>query len=299
MDLDWLQTFVTAAAEGNLRRTADKLHLAQPTVTQHIQKLEAACGFALFDRVGRQVVLNPAGRRFCAYASDVLSRYSDGLEDLSRLHQGYDVSLTILCSPLIATTYLPRWVQGYRAEHPSVEFVIEIVDSHAILDRLLDGPADLALTRIPSMHAHLTTTALYADPVVMVAPKSRTDTDEIPQSGADLLHREVVFTHCHPGYWDELVVKLRRQIPSLRTLKVSQVHVALHWVAEQMGVSFLPMSTIRRDVLRGTVEEIPFPQLELPVAQTYLLEPKQAAPSAREFARYVERYMEVRSMRSP
>lgn len=296
MDFDWLQTFVTAAGEGNLRRTADKLHLAQPTVTQHIQKLEAACGFALFDRVGRQVVLNPAGRRFRTYADEILRRFNDGLEDLARLHQGYDVSLTILCSPLIATTYLPRWVQGYRAEHPNVEFDIEIVDSHAILDRLLDGRADLAFTRIPFVHAHVTTTALYADPVVMVAPRSRTDMDEVPQSGEEWLQRQVVFTHCHPGYWDDLVVKLRQMVPAVRTLKVSQVHVALHWVAEHMGVSFLPTSTIRRDVLRGTVEEIPCPWLQLPIAQTYLLEPQEAGYTACEFARYVEAYMEVRSV---
>ncbi|MCL6452336.1 MAG: LysR family transcriptional regulator [Alicyclobacillus sp.] len=294
MDLNWLETFLVAAEEGNLRRAAERLHLAQPTVTQQIQKLEAACGCPLFDRVGRQLVLNAAGRRFQAHASDVWARYHEGLADLARLQQGYDVTLRLVCSPLIATTYLPRWVQAYQRERRNVEFAVEICESQQILERLLQGGADLAFSRLAATHPRLTRTPLYADPVVMVAPHARTDMDEPPRTAEEWLADEVVFTHCHPEYWDALVPALRRVNPALRTMKVSQVHVALHWIAEGMGVSFLPKSTIRRDVLRGTVEEVPLPAVPLPTAYTYLLLPIAASAAARSFAEHVLAYMKER-----
>lgn len=296
MELDWLQTFVTAAEEGNFRRTADRLHLAQPTVTQHIQKLEASCGATLFDRVGRSVILSAAGRRFLPRARLTLAAYTEGLEDLARWQQNYEETLTVVCSPLIATTFLPRWVYGFQTNHEHIHFDIQIADSREIVAHLLENQADLAFSRLPAIHPYIESTLLYDDPVVMVAPRDRTDPDEAPLFAEEWLTNQTLFTHCHPVYWDDLTLRLRRFVPNLRTMKVSQVHVALHWIAEGMGVSFLPKSTIRRDVLRGTVEEVPFGLFSLPTAESYLLRRENVSETGRAFIRFVEDYMKIRPL---
>jgi DNA-binding transcriptional LysR family regulator len=56
-----LKVFRVAADTLNFRRAADELHLTQPAVTSQIKSLEKSLGIALFDRIGRDVSLKPAG----------------------------------------------------------------------------------------------------------------------------------------------------------------------------------------------------------------------------------------------
>jgi LysR family transcriptional repressor of citA len=294
MDIEWLRTFVTAAEAENFHRAAERLHLSQPTVTAQIQKLEQHWGMPLFERIGRQVRLSAAGQCLLKRARSLLREYEASLEELSRMRQGYDTRLTLAVSPLVATTYLPYWVREHAERHPHLEFSLQISESEQILGQLLDREADLGLTRQKVVHPNVVCTPLYADPVVLVAPFPEGDLDAPPPSADEVLGRYPVFTHNHPEYWDVLVSALRQVYPGMRTMRISQVHVTLHFIAERMGVSFLPWSTVRRDILRGRLEEVPFSAVELPTAHTYLLTPCFASPAARSFADFVVGYMRDR-----
>jgi LysR family transcriptional regulator, repressor for citA len=297
MDMQWLQTFVTAAREGNFHRTAEKLHLAQPTVSLHVQKLEHALGSLLFDRIGKTIQLNAAGYRFLPHAEELLQKYTVGVEDIARLVQGYQETLSVAASPLVATTLLPRWIQGFQKLHPNVDYSIQVVESEPVIQRVLSRQADLGLGRIPFQHPQFVCDRLYDDPIVMVAPAQGSDHDAPLQSGHDWLSRSTLFTNNHPGYWEDLLPALRRLCPGLRSMRVSLVHVSLHWIQEGMGVSFLPLSTVRREFLRGRMEEVPFPYLPLPVAATYLIRHRASlTPIAAEFALFISTYMAERPL---
>lgn len=72
MELRQLQCFVTVADELNFRRAAERLHIAQPTVTLQIQRLEREVGLPLFDRSKRPIMLTAAGLRLLPEARDIL-----------------------------------------------------------------------------------------------------------------------------------------------------------------------------------------------------------------------------------
>lgn len=76
--MDWLNYhhllyFWTVAKEGSISRAADTLHLAQPTISGQLKKLEESLGQKLYDRVGRGLVLTEAGRTVFRYADEIFT----------------------------------------------------------------------------------------------------------------------------------------------------------------------------------------------------------------------------------
>lgn len=296
MDIEWLRTFLVAAEEQNFRRTAERLHLAQPTVTQQIAKLEREWGVYLFERTGHHVVLSRAGRRFRDHAHTLLTTYHHSLEDMVRWREGREETLRIAVSPLIATTFLPRWIGDFERLHPNIEFSILVQESDDMLHALLERSADIGFSRRAVTHPDVRCEVLYDDPIVLVAPRDEHDFEGPPRGATDILAGATVFTHCHPEYWEGLLMQLQPHFGRLRTMRVTQVHVALQWITEQMGVSFLPYSTVQREILRGRIEEVPFLTFDLPTAHTYLLQPRQLPGIAHHFAAFVTEYMEMRGV---
>ena len=59
----WLNTFKTLVDVGHFTKTAELLHMTQPGVSQHINKLEAACGYPLIKRFNKKFELTIYGRK--------------------------------------------------------------------------------------------------------------------------------------------------------------------------------------------------------------------------------------------
>ena len=77
MQFRHLKTFMAVASTLNVTRAVKQVHLAQSSVTEQIQMLEADLGAALFDRSRRRLQLTEAGRRLLDYAGDLLALADD------------------------------------------------------------------------------------------------------------------------------------------------------------------------------------------------------------------------------
>ena len=64
----WLDTFITLADSGSFTRTAEVRFMTQPGVSQHVKRLEEACGCDLVVRLGKGIQLTEQGQRVLAYA---------------------------------------------------------------------------------------------------------------------------------------------------------------------------------------------------------------------------------------
>ena len=315
--MDWLETFVVAAEEENFHRVAQRLHLSQPTITMQIQKLESIFGGKLFERNGRGVMLTPAAKKLLPFAMQMLAAFDQSREAMARWRQGYEVSITIAVSPLVATTWLPRWIQAYTRDRPDVEFSIQVYESQDIESKIVSGECDVGFTRTEVHHPLVYCDLLYSDPVILVVPNTPLDAGKTVEPNTplgagsalhaggsqcwhagktawDYLAEYPLFTHNHPEYWDGLLhdVQTVSPRPLLRTMRVSQVLVTLHMIVEHMGVSFLPMSTACREMQRGTVLEAPISDLILPTARTCIVHHRHAFDEVVRFAGFVREFMD-------
>ncbi|WP_337956095.1 LysR family transcriptional regulator [Alicyclobacillus herbarius] len=207
-----------AAEEENFHRTADRLYLAQPTVTMQIQKLEQERGVRLFERRGRQVHLIAAGHRLLRRVRPLLAAYEESLEDLARWQQGYEERITLAVSPLVATTYLPLWIREFSRVHPEVELAVQVTESSETLPSMLEHESDVALSRLQVTHPQMECVPLYEDPIVFAVPPDEYNIDGPAAAPDDWLRDYTVLTHSHPEYWDDLLLALRRLYPAIRTV---------------------------------------------------------------------------------
>ncbi|MCM3765132.1 LysR family transcriptional regulator [Neobacillus niacini] len=290
MEFQWLNTFITAASCGNFRRTAEILYISQPSVTVHIKQLEQELGIPLFDRDGKKVKLTEAGRRYLVHAKKLLEVYQSGLEDIQSFSQGYTTQFSIAISPLIADTILPYVLRSYTNQHPEVEISIKIIESVGIEQAVLEEEVDIGLSCLNSTDPELISRLLYNDRVILIAPHDGRDSETAPPlDEEEVLTSNYLLTHNHPGYWDGLCHAIKSKYPSVRMMKVSQVHITKRFIVEGLGVSFLPTSTVRRELLEGRLLEVDCHTIQLPEANTYAIM-KYDHTKQKEFLEFISNY---------
>jgi LysR family transcriptional repressor of citA len=280
MDVKHLQTFVLTARTQNFRKAAEQLFLSQPTVTQHIRLLETELRVELFDRSSKRVRLTAAGEQFLQYAEQLLHVYEESVQQLTGWKQGYRDRLVLAVSPLVARSTLPRVMKRFTAAHPDVEVVVHIALSPEIPPLLTEGRAHLALSRMPAHSRDLFSFVWYNDPVILVVSSDGQDLDAAPPDWREVLTNNRLLTHNHPLYWDDLLVSIHRHGIRMRTMEVSLVDITKVFIEEGLGISFLPESTVKRELLEGRLMEVPTPGLPLPVAATYVIHPANGPSEA-------------------
>jgi LysR family transcriptional repressor of citA len=270
MELSWLNTFLTAAQCGNFRKTAELLYISQPSVTVHIKQLENELGVQLFERDKKKMRLTEEGKRYFEHAKRLIETYQNGLDDLQSFKQGYKTKLSLAISPLLVDTILPFVLKTYLNNNPQVEVSVKIVESTDIEASVLNEEVDLGLSCLNTVHSDLVCEQLYSHKVILVTSHDGMDFDSAPPVDEEaVLTSNFLLTHNHHAYWDNLCRLVKRNYPSAKMMKVSQVHITKKFIMEGLGVSFLPLCTVRRELLEGRMIEVPCSVIELPQANTY------------------------------
>jgi DNA-binding transcriptional LysR family regulator len=147
MELRHLRYAVAVADTLNFTRAAERLHIAQPPLTQQIRALENEIGLTLFDRTNRKVSLTAAGAVFVEHARRIL-RDVEGMTAASqRVHRGEEGRLVIGFLSSIAFDYFPRVMRTFRTRYPAAQVELLEMKHLPLLNALRSGTVDLAFIR--------------------------------------------------------------------------------------------------------------------------------------------------------
>jgi LysR family glycine cleavage system transcriptional activator len=125
LPLNTLTAFRAVAERQNLRAAADDLHLTHSAVSQQIRGLEEQLGFALFERRGRRVVLNPAGQALLRSVQGALSLLDDGVQAAAAAASGAATRLRVSVLPSFANRWLLPRIGRWREQHPTLALEID------------------------------------------------------------------------------------------------------------------------------------------------------------------------------
>ncbi|HHB1426650.1 TPA: LysR substrate-binding domain-containing protein [Serratia odorifera] len=152
LPLHLLPTFVIAARLENLRATAQQIHLTHGAVSQQIQQLEHALGCPLFDRLGRGIRLNAAGRELLAIAEPALQALQHGVTRVRRIAASQTLRISVL--PSFAHYWLLPRLHVFRQTHADI--VLDIDASlvvHDLAQQGFDGAIRIGKGQWPGVHA--------------------------------------------------------------------------------------------------------------------------------------------------
>lgn len=276
MEYQWLKTFCIAAETLNFRKASEKLMLSQPSVTVHIRLLEEHLGTALFERQNNRVSLTDTGKFFLPEAEQIVDRIENSVGKVQAFAQGYRRNWSIAISPLMAETILPNVLRSFMKHHPDVEISIRIEESHHIEQLVEQGEVNIGVSALEAQRRNIQSIPIYEDPILFIMPFDEYDEETGPPIDIkDVLQQNYLFTHHHPVFWDDLLLQLNKHIVSLRTMKVTQAHITKRFIRDGLGVSFLPHSIVRRELIEGKMMQPHFDLFELPSVSTYIIVKKQ------------------------
>ena len=259
MDLEvrHLKLVREVSAAGSLTRAGAVLHLTQSALSHQLRDIESRLGAALFLRVGKRMVLTPAGERVLRSAEEVLAtieRTEDAIRHLSGAKRGL-LRLTTEC--YTCYHWLPALLKRYRTAHPQVDIRIDGAATADPIAHLLEGRLDVAIVSDPVRDRRILVTPLFDDEVLVVLNPRHPLASKSFVRPEDLAE-ETLLTYSPK---EESTFYQRYLVPAGVTPVVQQVQLTealIELVKAGLGVAALARWAVSPVVRAGAVRAVPF-----------------------------------------
>lgn len=189
MNYAQIRAFFHVVQEGGVGRAAKLLGVSQPTISQHINSLEARHGMRLFVKRGRGLALTEAGRDLFSLTERLIraaDEVDDALERRGALSGG---RLRVVSdSPALAVELLDR----FRRQHRSVEVSISIATLPRIVSEIREAAADVGVTVEPPAGGDLVIAPLTNEPLLVTVSAQHRLAERDGISIEDLVEETVI-----------------------------------------------------------------------------------------------------------
>lgn len=261
MELREIEIFLTLAEELHFGRTAERLHISPPRVSQTIAKQERRIGAPLFERTSRKVTLTPLGEQLRDDLQAGYRRILEGVESATNTARSGPDTLTFgvlgpmwqEISPLTAL---------FRSRCPNVELRMREVPIYDPFTLLREREVDIALLALPVEEEDLTTGPVaFTEPIVLTVGRAHPLATRSSVSLAELTTHHVLPTGLPiPEYWESAMTPVPASDPG-RTAAPRTREEVLWAVTSGDGVAFACAQGVkyleRADVVYLPIDERP------------------------------------------
>lgn len=247
MELRSLAYFVRIAEVGSITRAAALLHIAQPALTRHVQRLEDELKTELFTRANRGVRLTEAGQKLLESASRIL-RDVERTGDEIRAQGAHPSGKIVLgITPTLCPVLAPDLFMRMRRDTPMVELKVMHAGMLRLEEFVIDGRVDIALMSELSRSRMIASTPLAEEEMVLVTkagarPPGIVTADELrrtPLILGDGLRAAMAALLAGHG----ITLNVRTELNDHETIRLMVAHGA--------GAAVLPLSSVSRECADG------------------------------------------------
>jgi len=253
LSLRQLEVFVATARTGSTRAAADHVARSQSAASAALVELEASLGVALFDRVGRRLMLNENGRALLPKAASLLDRASE----VEHLFSGeHDAPLRVAASLTIGEYLLPELLARWKVAHPSSPVHLMIGNTTEVIAAVAAFDVDVGFIEGPQTHPRLIVRPWRTDELVIVAAP----THALAGRTASVRQlREATWALREPGSGTREAVErwLLDRVGSLKVeFELGSPEAIKRLVAAGAALGCLSREVVAHELAQGTLVEI-------------------------------------------
>jgi DNA-binding transcriptional LysR family regulator len=253
MDIELARTFLEIVSSGSFVKAADRLHVAQTTVSARVRVLEDQLGRPLFVRNKGGVTLTAAGEQFLRFAPSFVQLWQRTKQQVA-LPGGHRTLLTVGSEVSLWQPLLVDWVRMMRQNHADIALRVHVDIPQDLLTHVASGAVDVAIMYAPQHRPGLEIDLLFEEELVLAT----TDTTTHATDGSRYIYVE---------WGTEFAVHHAASFPDVSPSIVTNLGpVALNYVLSEGGSGYFRRSAIQPYLASGALQLVPgSPHFSFPV----------------------------------
>lgn len=242
MEFRQLEYFCAISELKNFTRTAESLHVSQPSVTKAIKALEAELGLTLIDRSQKQVHLTEEGQAFLFHAQRIMKAANIARKDMEHYRRDRRETIHFGIPPMVEAYLFPDLFTQFKQIFTDVNLdVQEFNDSKEVRKRIEQGELDFGIVLGKPGNVAENELMIMLDSMSACIPAKHPLLDKEEILFPDLQNEKFIMQHPNNYQYKEVYENCRRAgfVPKI-TLCTSQIKTIKQLVANGMGISILP-----------------------------------------------------------
>lgn len=250
-----LKVFVLLAQTLSFHKTADLLHITQPTLSKLLKEIEESMGIKLFERSTRVVRLSREGQDILEIARAITDRYDQGMLELDQRLRDRHNRVAIAALPTLASSLLPKLLKNLAAANPNARIDVYDPIANEALQLLRERRVDIAVTAMGDDGSpDLVYQELFTEPFVLFHSR-RTKPAIKHWAAADLARLPLI--SMPPGTSVHVLTERafrRESQPFQPTYALRDLNTIARFVQADCGIALLPESSFDHTVHRGVAK---------------------------------------------
>lgn len=236
----WLKTFKTLVDLGHFTQTAKALHMTQPGVTQHIQKLEHACGHDLLFRENKSFSLTEQGRILYQFAKTQQQAHID-LNQALNFDDMESGRCVLACSGSLSLAIFPDFI-AHQLKYPNLQIELESAPNKNILKAIEADELDVGVVTSKPDAGRFEIEKIGEESLAMILPKSAVSKRMSPEN----LIKLGMVRHPDADHYLNLYLSHHKDLANLHPSDIptrcyiNQLQQILMPVAQGIGFTVLP-----------------------------------------------------------
>lgn len=152
MEFNQIESFLGVIKHKSFSAAAKELYLAQPTISNNIQRLESELKTTLINRTSKSISLTDSGKLFYKYAVELINIRDKAQFEIMEYENNIQGQIEIMASSIPEQYILPYIIKNFKKSYPKISFIVKQKNSKDIIDDIIRGKETYGVVgaKIPS-----------------------------------------------------------------------------------------------------------------------------------------------------
>ena len=253
-----IYTFISLCETRSYTKTAEQLHISQPSVSQHIKALEQHYGCDLFYFEGRNLKLTKEGRYLYQKEVGIMTNEKEIESYIEQMANGKH--LRIGMTPSVSESFVPKYLAAYIRKNAEIHFQFLVDDMQQLRGNLANGTLDVVFSEQFFLNGSIFEQHIYHQEQLTLVSDPATAARLYGRSVSAILKETLLLPPEGSGLREIIMHWLNSRSMALtdfeRVIVVNSITMIREMLAQQIGVSILFESNVREDVQNRRLQRL-------------------------------------------